>query len=247
MAAIDLSKVFRHTDPEFIEVLNAIRSRTDLEERVDRFNTLCRRTIEGESTVTLCYRNGHAARINREAMDRLPGLPFEYPWPRTGQFDVTALPSPNPLRLKEGAKVMFTRNDPSKRWVNGTLGIIRSLQVGSIEVTILSENGDLNLPVEPVTWDAVKYELDLVSGRIEAKSKGTYTQFPLIPAWAITVHKCQGQSLISAVIDLAGGAFAHGQACVALSRCRSLGKMQLIHDLKVEDFRQGARVLHFSV
>jgi len=244
MAAIDLSKVFRHSDPEFVDLLNAIRSGTDLEDTVDRFNSICRQNTEAGSTVTLCCRNDHAARINREEMDRLPGLAFEFPGHLTGQFDRDALPSPNPLRLKEGAKVMFTRNDPAKRWVNGTLGIVRLLDIGSIEVTIASERGHLNLPVESVTWDAVKYELNRATGRIEAKSKGTYTQFPLIPAWAITIHKCQGQTLDSAVIDLEGGAFAHGQAYVALSRCRTLEKMRLTLDLTVEDIRQDARVHH---
>jgi len=245
MAVIDLSTVFRQGEPEFVELLNSVRAGGDLMATVNRFNARCRKATEEGSSVTLCCRNEQARRINREKMALLPGAEFEYSGLLKGEFDADALPSPDPLLLKEGAKVMFTRNDPGKRWVNGTLGVVHSLNTDGIEVSIPSDHGDQSATVERVTWDAMKFELDPTSGRIAAKSKGTYTQFPLMPAWAITIHKCQGQTLDSAVIDLEGGAFAHGQAYVALSRCRSLEKMRLTHDLMVEDVRQDARVHHF--
>src|SRR5262249_15208024 len=141
-----------------------------------------------------------------------------------GNFDEKSYPADRQLRLKRGAQVMMVKNDPNKRWVNGTLGVIQKLSNDLIEVAF---PGGLVCAIEPLTWEKVAYEYDKEEERIEPVVTGSFTQYPIKLAWAITIHKSQGKTFDEVIIDFGDGAFAHGQAYVALSRCRSLQGIHL--------------------
>ena len=158
------------------------------------------------------------------------------------KLDGDRLPSPLELRLKVGARVMFTRNDESGRWVNGTLGIVTFL--GGTRVEVELTDGSVH-DVERVTWQTFEYRLDRDADRIVADEVGHYKQFPLMLAWAVTIHKSQGKTLGNVLVDFGSGAFAPGQAYVALSRCRSLESIRLARPLRVSDVKCDMRIRRF--
>ena len=136
----------------------------------------------------------------------------------SGQFEESIFPTEELLELKPGAQVMLIRNDPYKRWVNGSIGRISSLTDTQVWVEI----GGTVYELEPETWHNIRYRYNQETNRIEEEEVGSFTQYPLRLAWAITIHKSQGQTFDKVMIDLGRGAFAHGQTYVALSRCTSL-------------------------
>ena len=237
---VELDHIFRQKDPEFIELLNHIREGTEPETTVARFNELCvRPPIPGPGTVTLTCTNRQAEQINREAMTLLPGEPRSFKAAISGEgFDnARRPPAPVELMLKEQAQVMFTRNDrEGKRWVNGTVGTVTGFSGSSIQVQIRGGAHDGKIvEAKPAVWEHIRYRLDRKTGAIKPMVIGTFTQFPLIPAWAVTIHKAQGQTFDRAIVDLGSGAFSSGQLYVALSRCRTLGGLSLSRPICSED------------
>jgi len=136
------------------------------------------------------------------------------------------------LKLKVGARVMFTKNDEQKRWVNGTIGIVREVDQETIRVEIAGNSYGMVYDVLPATWETYKYSYDPERDQIIAKKVGQYTQYPLMLGWAVTIHKSQGKSLDNVFVDLGYGAFASGQVYVALSRCRSIEGIRLKRPLQ---------------
>jgi len=151
----------------------------------------------------------------------------------TGDFNANAFPTDADLTLKVGAKVMLLRNDPDQRWVNGTIAEVADLKSDRIWVRI----GSRKYEIEPVLWENRRYALDNAKDKIVETISGTFKQFPLRLAWALTIHKSQGMTLDHAYIDFGRGTFAHGQAYVALSRCRSLEGMALARPLHGGDIK----------
>jgi ATP-dependent exoDNAse (exonuclease V) alpha subunit len=145
------------------------------------------------------------------------------------------------LKLKPGAQVMMVRNDPSKRWVNGSLGVVQKLSQHSITVSL----GDSLCTVEPSEWEKIEYEYNKIDGRIEPKVTGSFKQYPIKLAWAITIHKSQGKTFDNVIIDLGHGAFAHGQTYVALSRCRSFEGIRLKNPIRYSDIILDGTVSQF--
>jgi len=137
------------------------------------------------------------------------------------------------------------KNDMKKRWVNGDIGTVVTVDHNMIEVGISRNNRDAVYPVEKETWEVIRYRFDYETGNIVADVVGTFTQYPLKLAWAITIHKSQGATFDRVHVDLGRGAFAHGQAYVALSRCRSLKGITLERPLRLSDIRVDARIVHF--
>ena len=131
------------------------------------------------------------------------------------------------LKFKIGARVMFTKNDENRRWVNGSLGIVRHIDEESIGVELVTDHQGSLHDVKRVTWETIKDRYDAVRDDKAAIKVGAYTQYPLMLAWAVTIHKSQGKTLENALIDLGSGAFASGQVYVALSRCRSIEGISL--------------------
>jgi len=233
-ALIELSQVFRQKDEALLAVLNKIREGeadaddlAPLDARVHPIRTLA----EGEPYVILTPTNAAAGRINLAYLNALPGAPLPYKATTAGEFNQSANPTDETLMLKRGAKVMLLRNDPDRRWVNGTIARISRLEEGRVWVEVDREEHE----VERASWESRRYAYDKAAEKIVETVAGTFTQFPLRLAWALTIHKSQGLTLDKVYIDLGRGTFAHGQAYVALSRCRTLEGLALARQLRPSD------------
>jgi ATP-dependent DNA helicase PIF1 len=243
MAHVELDQIFRQSDPEFISLLNRLRVAEDIEAVVGQLNRWCG-DPGGDHDITLTCTNRVADTINADALAMLPGEERIFLGEIEGKFNLDGdrLPSPLELRLKPGARVMFTKNDEEGRWVNGSLGAITWVAGDRIEVDV-ADAGIHEVP--RATWQSFKYRLDRKSDRIVAEEAGHYTQYPLMLAWAVTIHKSQGKTLGRVLVDFGSGAFASGQAYVALSRCRSLDGISLARPLRASDVRCDARIRKF--
>lgn len=231
---IELKRVYRQTDPEFINLLNAVRENrlegnimTVLNRRVNPLSALRERS----SYVTLTPTNQAAYEINMAFLESLPVPEFAFDAAVAGKFERSAYPADETLRLRRGARVMLLRNDPGKRWVNGTLATIADLHSDGVSVEIDGARYEL----EPATWENIEYSYDHQEHRIVERVVGTFRQYPIRLAWALTIHKSQGQTFDRVYIDFGAGAFAHGQAYVALSRCRTLDGLALARPLLETD------------
>ena len=231
---LELDHIFRQTDDALIRVLNAVRDGNVSDNDLAFINTRVRpiRTLtEGEPYVILTTTNAAAKRINTAYLDALAGHPVRFDASITGDFTSKVQPADASLELKAGAKVMMLRNDPDKRWVNGTVARISRLADKQIFVEIAGREFE----VEPVAWEHRRYAFDQSAEKIVETVAGTFKQFPLRLAWALTIHKAQGLTLDKVYVDLGGGTFAHGQTYVALSRCRTLEGLALARPLTRHD------------
>lgn len=222
LLTVELETVYRQSDSRFLDLLNAVRSG-----RADRntLEALNRRYIPGfdpadsEGYIRLTTHNNLAQSINQARLDALPSAEFHFDAAIHNDFPEYSYPTDRRLTLKEGARVMFLRNDPEKRYFNGMLATVESLTDKS--VTVRGQADGRLIDVQPAVWENVRYNLNEASGEIQTTVEGTFSQLPLKLAWAITIHKSQGLTFDRAIID-ANLSFAHGQTYVALSRCRSL-------------------------
>jgi ATP-dependent exoDNAse (exonuclease V) alpha subunit len=164
-------------------------------------------------------------------LNALTGTERQYHAVVSGKFDAAAFPTDETLRLKPGARVMMLRNDPEKRWVNGTLTRIVRLEADALFVTIQGDEHE----VKPDLWESIEYTFDREKNQIVERVVGSFSQFPIRLAWALTIHKSQGQTFDQVFIDFGRGTFAHGQAYVALSRCRSLEGLALARPVSSSD------------
>jgi ATP-dependent DNA helicase PIF1 len=236
----DLNKVFRQSDPDFIDILNKIRLAEELDIVLPLINERYIEDLDlNQTIITLTSTNRVADRINAEHLRDLSGAPTTFAGEVSGRFAVenTKLPSPLNLALKVGAQVMFTKNDGNRRWINGTLGKVVELNKDLICVEVTDSTGTFVHEVERVTWEYFKYRYDAITEEILPEETGRYTQFPLMLAWAVTIHKGQGKTLEKVQVDLGRGAFAYGQVYVALSRCRSLEDIYLMRPIQAEDVK----------
>lgn len=219
---IELKTVYRQNDARFIDLLNAVR---DNRMTADDFRLLNARVKPGfvpppdEHYITLTTHNAKADAINRDALRRLDAPERLYAAALEGEFPESALPNERELRLKTGAQVMFIRNDPQGRYFNGKIGTVSGFGEESVTVTDPDTGEPVDVPLEK--WDNIRYSLNKETGMMDEEKIGSFTQFPLRLAWAVTIHKSQGLTFRRAVID-AGAAFASGQVYVALSRCTTL-------------------------
>ncbi len=231
---LELNQVFRQSDEGLIRVLNRIREGDVEEDDLALLNDCVRpvRTLgEGDAYVILTPTNAAAQRINMAYLDALPGRLHSYEAGVSGEFSANAHPTDTTLQLKVGAKVILLRNDPDRRWVNGTVARISRLNDKQVWVDV---NGK-EFEVEPAAWESRRYAYDSAAEKIVETVAGTFKQFPVRLAWALTIHKAQGLTLDKVYIDLGRGTFAHGQAYVALSRCRSLEGLALARPLRPQD------------
>jgi ATP-dependent DNA helicase PIF1 len=233
-ALIELSHVFRQKDEALIRVLNRVREGDAdeedlgiLNERVHPIRTLA----EGEPYVILTPTNAAARRINLAYLDALPSKAHEFAAGVTGDFSESAQPTDTNLVMKAGAKVMLLRNDSDRRWVNGTIARVSRLSEDRVWVEVDGAEHE----IERVAWENRRYAYDKAEEKIVETVAGTFRQFPLRLAWALTIHKSQGLTLDKVYIDLGRGTFAHGQAYVALSRCRTMEGLALARALRPSD------------
>ena len=245
---VELTKVFRQRDPVFADLLGRLRVGKDREEVVREINGKCSgKTVAIDPLITLNCTNDAASRVNKVKMAALPEPERLYRGVTEGEFrtDKDKLPSPENLRLRCGAQVMFTKNDANGRWVNGSMGVVTDLRGYSVMVRVIGEGGGKIHEVERDHWERFSYRFDSREMRIKAVPVGTYTQIPLMLAWAVTIHKSQGKTLERVLVDLGDGAFANGQAYVALSRCRSFRDLALKRPLRMSDVMVDRRITAF--
>lgn len=244
MKLIELTRVFRQADQAFVSLLGDLRVGANLAEACAALNQHCAGRRPDGPHLVLVPKNDAADRENASRIEKLAGRPRTYIASLQGSFQDKhdRLPAPRELTLKPGAQVMFTKNDPERRWVNGTTGVVTALSKETIEV--LLENGSTH-DVEPETWENIRYEFDSSEQRIIEEVVGSYEQFPLMPAWAVTIHKAQGLTLSRVHVDFGSGAFAEGQAYVALSRCRRLTDLTLARPLRVNDIKASVEIVTF--
>jgi hypothetical protein len=221
-AEIELLKIYRQSDERFLMLLNNIRNRRmdadDYERLHKRYNPNFKATEKGY--VLLATHNSKADGVNASELAKLPGRMFSFEAQIEGEFPEHMFPCNQTLHLKPGAQVMFIRNDTEdSRYYNGKLAVVKQIDLDNITVTFNDDRKDYALHREK--WENINYSLDEESGQVVKKELGTFSQFPLRLAWAITIHKSQGLTFDKVIID-AGRSFAAGQVYVALSRCRSL-------------------------
>jgi ATP-dependent DNA helicase PIF1 len=249
MEFIELEKVYRQTEPEFIALLNAIRNRSCTDEDLEKLNA---QHIPGfvppddAFCVTLTSTNDLATVRNLEKLDSLPGPLLQFDCTVTGAFDRSSLPVEETLRLKPGAQVMLVNNDKSGRWVNGTIGRVAGIEKkgGDDVVRVVLPDGAV-VDVASYTWELFEYQYDRATKRILTRKTGSFTQYPIRLAWAITIHKSQGKTFDRVVVDIGRGAFAHGQVYVALSRCTNFAGITLIQKITKGHIRMDWRVALF--
>lgn len=231
---LELTQVFQQSDEALLYVLNRVRDGQADEDDLELLNARVHpiRTLgEGDPYVILTPTNAAAQRINMAYLEALPERARTYEAGVTGEFNAASQPTDQLLVLKPGAKVILLRNDPDRRWVNGTIARISRLS----ERQVFVEVGGREYEIEQVSWESRRYAFDQAAEKVVETVAGTFKQFPLRLAWALTIHKSQGLTLDHVYIDLGRGTFAHGQAYVALSRCRTLEGLALARPLKPSD------------
>jgi hypothetical protein len=223
LVVIELKHIYRQSDTRFIELLNRVRDNQLDQDALQKLKSRYRKDFvpeEHEGCITLSTHNRSADAINESRLQALPDKARVFRAKIDGDFAEYAYPTLSTLTLKKGAQVMFVKNDPSpaKLYFNGKIGKVTRIGEGSVSVKCPGE--DAEITAAPAIWENIKYQVVPSTGEIIQDKVGSFEQLPLRPAWAITIHKSQGLTFERAVID-AGGAFAHGQVYVALSRCKT--------------------------
>lgn len=244
MAVIELREVHRQRDDRFKQILGAVRHGEVTADMAEDLNSAGARPAPGD-VITLATTNATVARINAQRLAEITGSPLKAVAEINGEFRENTYPADEVLELKAGAQVMFLRNDPDGRWVNGTIGRVSRVS-GTVWVEVDSADGDPEeYEVEPTTWERYRYRYDAETKKLEKEVVAEFEQFPLRLAWAVTVHKSQGHTYDAAVVDLGPRAFSAGQTYVALSRVRSLEGLYLQRPLQPRDVIVDPNVVRF--
>ena len=246
---IELDKIFRQTDDAFISVLNNLRNNQISKEDIATLNQYVQPNFDlkaNKGYITLTTHNAKADTMNTEALDVLEGKEWLYSPEITGDFPDKIYPVDEVLRLKEGAQIMFVKNDLSfdKKYFNGKMGVIKSLSTKEILVHFPEENKTIE--VEKYEWQNIRYKVNDTTKEIEEEVLGTFVHYPIKLAWAITVHKSQGLTFDKAALDVSQ-VFLPGQAYVALSRLRSLKGLILLSPLQMNGISNDQDVMDYSL
>lgn len=230
---IELKKIYRQNDEKFINILSSMRENSVDDNQLDKLNSRYDPQFETPSNkffITLTTTNKNAQRINEYHIAKIFDERYTYEGEASGKFDAKYLPTVAKLEIKTGAQIMMVANDKKGRWVNGSLGkiiAIRPDKKGGPDKIIVELEDGKEVEVEPHTWEMFNMNYNPATDKLQTDVVGTYTQYPLTLAWAITIHKSQGKTFDNVIIDFGWGTFAHGQAYVALSRCTNLNGIVL--------------------
>lgn len=250
---VELETVYRQTETNFIELLNAIRNKqlteaviADLNQRV-----IADQVLESlaEDTIVLTATNAQADAINTYKLNQLAGETSVFEGDASGAFERSSFPADDEITLKNGARVMMLNNDSKKQWVNGSMGTVMEMIADPDKprvkgLMVMLDEGGL-VDVWPNTWEMTKSYFDQATQSIQREVVGSFTQIPVRLAWAVTIHKSQGKTFDKVVVDLGRGAFAAGQTYVALSRCRTLAGLQLAQPLRARDVQLDSTIVSF--
>ncbi len=248
LVSIELQKVYRQTDKIFVNVLDHIRTNTAGAADLQLLNTRYGVDIEqneADMYITLATRRDNVDHINDKKLAELPGEPMTFHGEIRGDFPESSLPTSQELTLKPGAQIIFIKNDFERRWVNGTIGMISGFDEKEETLYVITDDGK-ECDVKRESWRNIRYKYNEKKRQIEEEELGTFTQYPLRLAWAITIHKSQGLTFSRVVIDFTGGVFAGGQAYVALSRCTSLEGIQLKKQVSRADIFVRPEIVSFA-
>ena len=240
---LELQSIYRQTDDHFIYLLNAVRDGSITNSQIDNLNDSLVDNFEmDEGKIILTTTNARASGINQNYLKQLGSEEFSYRAQATGQFYKELFPTDEVLKLKKGAQVIMIKNDPEKRWVNGSIGTIHDIAEKKIKVKINHKIYE----VKKEKWDRIQYSYDDDQQEVLENVTGSFKQYPMRLAWAITIHKSQGQTFEKVIIDMSQGSFAPGQLYVALSRCISLEGIELLRPLKKSDVIVNKQLIGFQ-
>ena len=244
---IELDKIYRQTDEKFIDILNAIRNNSITNDMLDELNK--RLDIDFEPDIEDFYiwlttKNDRAKEINEERLAEVDEEEHIFNAEIYGDFNESSFPNDEELVLKVGSQVMFLNNDSEGEWVNGTIGNITYIDEGEGVIYVELMDGD-EVEVVPYTWELFNYKFNAEERTIETESVGSFTQYPIKLAWAITIHKSQGKTFEKIILDIGSGTFAPGQMYVGLSRCTSLKGLVLKKEISKKNIFMDWNVVKF--
>ncbi|OGJ22063.1 AAA family ATPase [Candidatus Pacearchaeota archaeon RBG_13_36_9] len=246
---IELEKIYRQTDQEFIRLLNAVRNKSVTEEDLKKINKRLAPKFEPSSDefyINLTTTNKLSEEINNKELGKLSSKLFTFKGKIAGDFDKSYLPTEEVLNIKEGSQIMLLNNDLAHRWVNGTVGKIIEIEEDKKNTTIKAKLEDgKTVKIIRHKWDLNQVVYNAKAKKIESKVIGSFVQYPLRLAWSVTIHKGQGKTFDKIIIDIGSGTFTHGQAYVALSRCRSLQGIVLKKPIEKKHIWMDWRVVNF--
>ncbi len=245
---LELKKIYRQNDAHFIGILNNIRNNQCTSEDMEALHQHYRPDFQpsrGENYIMLTTHNSRADNINQQELNKLEGKGFVFEGTSTGDFEEKAFPAEKSLLLKQGAQIMFIKNDKgeNRRYFNGKIGVVSRIDREEIFIKFPNENEEILLEKE--TWKNIRYSFNREKGNVDEETLGTFTQYPIRLAWAITIHKSQGLTFDKAIID-AGASFAPGQVYVALSRLTSIDGLVLYSRIYPDAIQSDHRVLDFA-
>lgn len=249
---VELSKVYRQSDEDFIYLLNRVRDGNITFEELQTLNQKCvKPKTEQNSAILLTTRNAIVNDVNNKSLNAIEAQEYVFPAELKGSLARFAnspeeqaqnrFPADINLRLKKGAKIMMIKNDADKRWVNGSVGYVSRIDTESVHVII----DNTEHKVERETWAEIEYNFNELVGEITENEKGKFKQFPIKLAWAVTIHKAQGKTFDKVHIDMGYGAFAAGQTYVALSRAKTIEGISISRPLRQQDIFVDRRVVEF--
>ena len=240
---LELQSIYRQTDDHFIYLLNSVRDGSITNSQIELLNNSLVDNFEmDEGKIILTTTNARASSINQNYLKQLKAEEFSYRAQATGMFYKELFPTDEVLKLKKGAQVIMIKNDPEKRWVNGSIGTIHDIAEKKIKVKINHKIYE----VKKEKWDRIQYSYDDNQQEVLENVTGSFKQYPVRLAWAITIHKSQGQTFEKVIIDMSQGSFAPGQLYVALSRCISLEGIELLRPLKKSDVIVNKHLIGFQ-
>jgi len=237
----ELTQIFRQDEVTFKEILSSLREGKLAGDLLETLNLRSKVNIPDKEVITLVTTNQLVNEINDYHLGQLEGKLYEYRAVIYGNIEQSSFPTEEILRFKKGAQVILLKNDKQKRWVNGSLGYVESLSENEIKVNV--DGFVYSIPQE--TWNKIRYYYNQSERNVEEEIVSSFTQFPLRLAWAMTIHKAQGKTLGSLVVDMGDGAFAHGQTYVALSRSKSLEGLFLKRAIAQEDIIVDTAIIEF--